>query len=136
MVSGARGHVDYGQEGFIARFEYDQAIVGRVKEIQRRRWLQDKAAWIIEPHWPSVRRLLHIASELDWEITRKAREAEQRVKLEGESLEYSVDVVHDSHGHAWFQCKVGDDDRLLQQVKALPGAVWDDSWWVPTDWEQ
>jgi hypothetical protein len=136
MASGLHGKVDFGEEGFIARFEYDPALVSQIKQIQRRRWLKDQAAWLVEPHWPSARRLLHIASELGWEITGQAREAEQRLKRESESLEYSVDVVHDSYGKAWFQCKVGDDDRLLQQVRAISGAVWDDSWWVPTDWEQ
>jgi len=137
MAFNARGHVDFAQEGFIAQFDYDHAIVSRIKAIQRRRWVQDKGAWIVEPHWPSVRRLLHIASELGWEITAKAREAEQRVRTDSEeSQEYSVDIVHDSLGAAWFQCKIGDDDLLLAQVKALPGAEWDDAWWVPTDWEQ
>jgi hypothetical protein len=135
MVSRTRGHVDVVREGFIARFDGDPAIVARVKEIQRRHWARDHAAWIVAPHWPSVRRLLHIASELGWEITTAAREAEQRIKSESESLEYSVDVVHDNHGQAWFVCKVGDDDLLLERVKAIPGAYYEDAWWIPTDWD-
>lgn len=139
MVSRTRGHVDFGREGFVARFDGDPASVARVeeriKEIQRRHWAREQAAWIVAPHWPSVRRLLHIASELGWEITAAAREAEQRIKSESESLEYSVDVVHDNHGQAWFVCKVGDDDLLLERVKAIPGAYYEDAWWIPTDWE-
>jgi hypothetical protein len=135
MVSGARPQVDFGQEGFIASFDFDPVVVARIKEIQRRRWNSEKAAWIVEPHWPSVQRLLFIASELGWTITAQARAAEQRVRQESDDLEYSVDVVHDSHGSAWFQCTLGDDDLLLRQVKAIPGAFWDDKWWIPTDWE-
>jgi len=135
MVSRTRGHVDFGREGFIARFDGDPAIVARVREIQRRHWARDQAAWIVAPHWPSVRRLLHIASDLGWEITVAAREAEQRIKSDSESLEYSVDVVHDNHGQAWFVCKVGDDDLLLERVKAIPGAYYEDAWWIPTDWD-
>lgn len=136
MAPDAHGHVDFGDEGFIVRFKYDPDVVARMKEIQRRRWLADRAVWVVEPHWPSARRLLHIASGLGWKISPKAREAEARLKSEDELLEYSVDVVHDNHGKAWFLCKVGSDDRLLRQVKALPGATWDGAWWVPTDWEQ
>jgi hypothetical protein len=136
MMSGARGQVDFGPQGFIARFEYDAAIVLRIKEIQRRRWLSDVKAWVIEPHWPSVRRLLHIASGLGWEITTAARAAEERVREDSESLEYSIDVVHDHCGAAWFQCQVGDDDVMVKQVRTIPGAYWDGSWWVPTDWDQ
>lgn len=136
MVSGSRGQVDFGREGFIARFEYDPAIVARIKQIQRRRWNSDLTAWLVEPHWPSVHRLLCIASELNWTISAEARAAELKVREDGESCEYSLDVVHDSHGAAWFQCKLGDDDQLSAQVKALPGAYWDEHWWVPTDWDQ
>jgi hypothetical protein len=136
MASGEPGHVDFGPEGFIARCEYDPALVAKLKEIQRLRWLSDRRAWVVEPHWPSVRRLLHIAAELDWEISVAARAAEERVRSESEGLEYSVDVVHDSQGESWFQCKTGDDDRLLRDVKAIPGAFWDEYWWIPTDWDQ
>jgi len=136
MAFEARGQVDFAEGAFTARFDYDLAIVARIKQIQRRHWNGDRAVWIIAPHWPSVRRLLNIASELGWEITARAREAEQRVKEDSEVLEYSVDVVHDSHGEAWFQCKVADDDLLARQMKALPGAYWEDFWWIPTDWER
>jgi hypothetical protein len=136
MVLGARGHVDFGHEGFIARFMYDRAIVARIKAIQRRHWANDQKAWIVAPHWPSVRRLLHIASELGWEITAEARSAEQRVKEDSESLEYSVDVIHGDHGEAWFQCKAADDDELQERLKAIPGAYWEGAWCIPTDWDR
>src|SRR3954451_7430722 len=118
MTSRAGGHVDFGREGFIARFDGNPAIVARVREIQRRHWVRDQRAWIIAPHWPSLRKLFLIASELGWEISPSAREAALGIKSESESLEYSVDVVHDSHGNAWFVCKVGDDDHLVERVKA------------------
>jgi hypothetical protein len=135
MASGTHGQVDFGPEGFIAVFDYDPLIVARIKEIQRRRWLSDRKAWLVESHWPSVRRLLHIAAELGWKISAEARAAEQQVKSDSELLEYSLDVVHGSQGEAWFQCKVGDDDQLAAQVRAIPGGYWDDGWWIPTDWE-
>jgi hypothetical protein len=135
MAPRTRGHIDFGREGFIARFDGDPAIVARIREIQRRHWVRDKRAWIIAPHWPSVRRLLHIAADFDWEITADAREAWQRIKSESESLEYSVDVVHDNHGKTWFVCKAGDDDRLRDRIKSIPGAYWEDAWWIPTDWD-
>ncbi len=120
----------------MVRFAHDPAIVSRMRTIQRRRWLSDRRAWLVDPHWPSVRCLLRMASELGWAITSKARAAEEQVRADGESMEYSVDVVHDHCGQAWFMCKLGDDDELRHRVSEIPGADWDDGWWIPTDWEQ
>lgn len=136
MASDTSGHVDFGDEGFIVGFKFDPNVVARLKQIQRRRVQADGATWVVASHWPSARRLLHIASDLGWTISARAREAEARLKSEDEDLGYSIDVVHDNHGKAWFQCNVGSDDVLTQEIRALPGASWDGSWWVPTDWEQ
>lgn len=136
MLVGERGYVDFEDASFVVRINGDPAVVAKLKDIQRRRWNPDKAAWIVEPHWPSVRRLLHIAADLGFQISAEAREAEREVREQSESLEYLLDVVHDNHGAAWFICKTGDDDELRHQVSALPDAYWDDAWWIPTDWEQ
>jgi len=135
MAADGHGYVDFGPKGFVARFEHEQAIVDRIKTIQRHHWDEHEKAWVVPSHWPSARRLLHIASDLGWRITEAARLAEAEVKADSEQLPYCVDVVHDNHGQAWFQCQVGDDDELAARVRALPGAYWDDGWWVPTDWE-
>jgi hypothetical protein len=136
MTVGAGGQVDFEDAGFIVRLNGDPGVVARIKDIQRRRWNRDRAVWIVDAHWPSVRRLLRIAAELGFQISAEARRAEERVRQESESLEYLLDVVHDNHGAAWFICKTGDDDELRHEVSALPGTFWDDAWWIPTDWEQ
>ncbi|HKP63832.1 MAG TPA: hypothetical protein VJV78_44160 [Polyangiales bacterium] len=136
MLVGHRGYVDFEDASFVVRINGDPVVVAKLKDIQRRRWNPDKAAWIVEPHWPSVRRLLHIAADLGFQISAEAREAQREVREQSESLEYLLDVVHDNHGAAWFICKTGDDDELRHQVSALPDAYWDDAWWIPTDWEQ
>jgi len=136
MAAVTRGYVDVGPAGFVARFEYDQAIVDRLETIQRHHWLRDEQLLVVEPHWPSVRRLLHIASDLRWTITPAARTAEARVEAESLELEFSVDVIHNGHGEAVFQCKLGDDDELMATIRALPGAYWEGEWCVPTDWER
>lgn len=136
MLVGERGYVDFESAGFVVRINGDPTVVARIKDIQRRRWNPDRAAWIVEPHWPSVRRLLQIAAELGFRFSAEARVAQQQLREQSESLEYLLDVVHDNHGAAWFICKTGDDDQLRHRVSELPGAYWDDAWWIPTEWEQ
>ena len=136
MAAVTHGHVDVEERGFVARFEQEPAIVERIQTIQRRRWLRDDNVWVVDAHWPSVRRLLHIASDLGWHITPKARAKEQQLKDESDALEYSLDVIHNGFGEAVFQCKVADDDALLAKVRGLPGAYFEGEWCVPTDWER
>jgi hypothetical protein len=136
MQSGSNGHVDIEGEGFIVRFAHDPTVLAWIKTIQRRRWLSDRRAWLVDRHWPSVQRLLHIAAQLGWTITSRARAAEAAVREASEFLEYSLDVVHDHYGHAWFVCVLGEDDDLRHQVSAIPGAYWEDGWRIPTDWDQ
>ncbi|MEY4579016.1 MAG: hypothetical protein RL701_3719 [Pseudomonadota bacterium] len=131
MAAVTRGTIDFGQEGFSACFENDAGVVSEVKALQRRRWLQAKQAWIVEPHGPSITGLLRIAYAHDWTITPGALDEMRRVREDEASLEYSVDVVQGKYGEPWFLCKLGNDDVLLAQVKAIPDALWDGEWWVP-----
>lgn len=128
------GSVDYGELGFIARFDYEPATVAIVRKIQRRRWLSEHRAWLVEPHWPSLRVLLRLANQHNWAITHQALVAARKVREEGEAYEYSVDVVQGGCGEPWFRCLVGDDDTLPKQLGQLPQAFTepdDASWWVP-----
>jgi hypothetical protein len=133
-MGAASGSLDYSELGFIARFDLEATMVEKVRGIQRRRWLGEQHIWVIEPHWPSLRVLLRLANQHNWEISQEAREAARRVKEDGESYEYSVDVVQGSYGEPWFRCMLGDDDALPKQVALLPQAYTepdDNSWWVP-----
>lgn len=127
--------MDIEHEGFVVRFAYDVAGLASIKAIQRRRWVRDRRAWLVDRHWPSVRRLFAVAAELGWTISADARAAAEEIRAEREFLECSVDVVHDHCGASWFLCEVGDDDELKRQVSAVPGASWDDGYRIPTDWE-
>ena len=133
LVNG--GTVDVGDEGFVVEFDYALDIVERMKTIQRRRFDRDRLRWVVDRHWPSVHQLFHIALDYGFHLSASARAEEERLRRENCDLEYTVDAVHDHVGAMWFVCKTGDDDDLRRKVRDIEGAYWDDSWWVPTDWE-
>lgn len=136
MLALTHGEVDFEDGRFTARINGDPAVVARLKKIQRCHWRSSSAVWIIDAHWPSVSRLIRLAQDERWTITAAAWNEKERVQLEGESLEYSIDMIHDDQGRARFRCMVGNDDELRDEVKAIPGAYWEDEYYsVPTDWE-
>jgi hypothetical protein len=135
MVFGYSGKVDLVEEGFVVQFDYSPEIVARMKAIQRRRFERDRLRWVVECHWPSVHRLFQIALDYGFHVSASARAEEQRLRRESYELEYAIDAVHDHGGAMWFVCKTGDDDDVRHKVRDIRGAYWDDSWWVPTDWE-
>jgi hypothetical protein len=107
-----------------------------LKKIQRCHWQASSAVWVIDAHWPSVSRLIRIALDQHWKITAAAWDEKERVQVVGESLEYSIDMIHDDQGRARFRCMVGHDDELRDEVKSIPGAYWEDEYYsVPTDWD-
>lgn len=121
---------------FTARFNGDPAVVARLKTIQRCHWQASRAVWAIDAHWPSVSVLIRIALDQRWKISAAAWNEKERVQVVGESLEYSIDMIHDNQGHARFRCTVGNDDQLRDEVKSIPGAYWEDEYYsVPTDWD-
>jgi hypothetical protein len=136
MLAVTHGRVDFQDGRFSARFNGDPTIVAAFKTIQRCYWRATNAVWVIEPHWPSVKHLIRIALEQRWDISAEAWREKERVQSAGESLEYSLDMIHDNLGHARFRCIVGDDDELRAEIESIPGAYWEDEYWsVPTDWE-
>lgn len=136
MLPSTHGQVDFEDGQFTARFNGDPAIVARLKKIQRCQWRASRAIWVIDAHWPSVSRLLRIALDERWKITAAAWHEKERVQLASESLEYSIDMIHDEQGRARFRCLVGNDDALHSEVAAIPGAYWEDEYYsVPTDWD-
>lgn len=136
MLVSAHGEVDFEDGRFTARFNGDPAVVAELKQIRRCQWRATHATWVIDAHWPSVSRLIRIALDQRWTITAAAWNEKERVQAAGESLEYSIDMIHDNQGHARFRCMIGDDDQLRDEVRSIPGAYWEDQYYsVPTDWD-
>lgn len=136
MLAETHGRIDFRDGRFIARVSGEPTVVAELKSIQRCHWHATNAVWVIEPHWPSVRRLVQIAFRQRWNISAEARREIEFVESAGEDLEYSIDVVHDHQGHSRFRCIAGDDDDRNDEIGSIPGAYWEDEYWsVPTDWE-
>jgi hypothetical protein len=136
MLMWTHGEVDFEDGRFTARFNGDPTVVARLKKIQRCHWRASSAVWVIDAHWPSVSRLIRIALDQRWKITAAAWNEKERVQVEGESLEYSIDMIHDNQGRARFRFMVGNDDELRDEVRSIPGAYWEDEYYsVPTDWD-
>ena len=136
MLKRTHGEVGFEQGRFTARFNGDPTVAAQLKKIRRGQWRAGSATWFIDAHWPSVSRLFRIAQDERWTITAAARIEKDRVQAEGESLEYSIDMIHDSQGAARFRCMVGDDDEIRDEVRSIPSAHWEDEYYsVPTDWD-
>jgi hypothetical protein len=134
MASRAPGTLDYAEDRFVARFEHDPAALAEVKKLQRSQPSKDDRVWIVEAHGPSVTALVRLALARNWHITAEAGSAARRLKEEEANIEFLVDIVQGNFGEPWFFCKLGNDDELPRQVKAIPAAYIDksdDSWWVP-----